>query len=46
MAPLFDWSYDKATTKEGYVMQIIVAGIGILVVAVLVYLGWTLMKEE
>jgi len=27
-------------------MQAVLIGIGILVIAVLVYLGWTLMREE
>jgi len=27
-------------------MQIVLIGIGILVIAVLVYLGWTLVKKE
>jgi hypothetical protein len=27
-------------------MQFVLAGIGIATIAVLIYLGWTLMKEE
>lgn len=32
--------------KGGIPMQIVLAGIGVLTLAVLAYLGWTLMKEE
>lgn len=34
------------TEKGGIPMQIVLAGIGVLVIAVLAYLGWTLMREE
>ena len=32
--------------KGGIPMQIVLAGTGVLVLAVLAYLGWALMKEE
>ena len=45
MAPLFFCATIRHG-KGGYIMQIVLVGIGILVIAVLVYLGRVLMKEE
>ena len=45
MAPLFLPRYHKGR-KGGNDMQIILPAVGILVLAVLAYLGWTLMREE
>lgn len=31
--------------KEEHLMEFVMIGIGIIVIAVLAYLGWTLMRE-